>query len=108
MAHGGYRPGAGRKPGSINRASMEARERAAAGGVTPLDYMLAVLRDEKADTQRRDDMAKAAAPYIHARLQAVQHTGADGGPIKTEEVSKLEIARRVAFLLASGAEVAKA
>ena len=28
-------------------------------------------------------------------------TGADGGPVQTEELSTLEIARRVAFLLAS-------
>jgi hypothetical protein len=29
----------------------------AASGVTPLDYMLAVMRDEETDEARRDDMA---------------------------------------------------
>jgi hypothetical protein len=29
-------------------------------------------------------MAKSAAPYIHPRLQAVEHTGRDGRPIKGE------------------------
>ncbi len=31
-------------------------------------------------------------------------TGADGGPVQTEELSSLEIARRVAFLLVSAAK----
>jgi hypothetical protein len=34
----------------------------------PLDYMLGVLRDETEDKGRRDEMAKAAAPYVHPRL----------------------------------------
>jgi hypothetical protein len=41
-------------------------------GLTPLEYMLAVLRDENADTERRDEMAKAAAPYIHPRLSSIE------------------------------------
>jgi hypothetical protein len=31
-----------------------------------------------------------------------EHTGADGGPIKTEDVSAADVARRVAFILAKG------
>jgi hypothetical protein len=46
--------------------------------------MLLVMRDESADLQTRADMAKSAAPYIHPRLQAVEHTGRDGGSIKGE------------------------
>jgi len=34
-----------------------------ASGSVPLDYMLAVMRDEDAEPWRRDEMAKAAAPY---------------------------------------------
>ena len=44
-------------------------------GVTPLSYMLSVLSDEGADVKRRDDMAKAAAPYIHPRLASLDHSG---------------------------------
>jgi hypothetical protein len=40
----------------------------------PLDYMLAVMHDEKADKDRRDRMAAAAAPYLHARLQSIDST----------------------------------
>ena len=43
----------------------------AASGLTPLEYMLKVLRDENEDTPRRDEMAKAAAPYCHPRLSTV-------------------------------------
>jgi hypothetical protein len=37
-------------------------------GMLPLDYMLAVIRDETATQTRRDRMAVAAAPYCHARM----------------------------------------
>jgi hypothetical protein len=34
--------------------------------------MLKILRDETADPLRRDDMAKAAAPYVHPRLSSIE------------------------------------
>ena len=37
--------------------------------------MLRIMRDEAAESTRRDDMAKAAAPYLHPRLSSVEHTG---------------------------------
>jgi hypothetical protein len=33
---------------------------------------MTVLRDETVEPQRRDEMAKAAAPYIHPRLSSVE------------------------------------
>lgn len=89
MARGGNRPGAGRKRGSPNKASAERQKKVAATGDTPLDYMLKVMRDKKADPSRRDDMAKAAAPYVHPKLASMQHTGRNGGPIQTMDVTKL-------------------
>lgn len=38
--------------------------------MTPLDYMLTVMRDESADPMRRDRMAQAAAPYVHPKAGA--------------------------------------
>lgn len=71
MAHGGARPGAGRKPGTPNRATQEQRDAVAASGLTPLDYLLTVMRDEGNPTDTRLDAAKAAASYVHPKLSAV-------------------------------------
>lgn len=81
MSRGGARKGAGRKRGSTTRLTREVAERASAEGITPLEYMLAVMRDESAEAPRRDDMAKASAPYMHPRLASTEHKGEGGGPI---------------------------
>lgn len=74
-SHGGARTNAGRKKGAesydtkIRReATREAVNAAKAEGITPLEYMLKVMRDETADDKRRDTMAAAAASYMHPRL----------------------------------------
>jgi hypothetical protein len=72
MAHGGARDNAGRKPGALNKATQAAREKAEAEGILPLDYMLSIMRDEDATKAERMDMAKSAAPYIHARLSSIE------------------------------------
>ena len=81
---GGRRPGAGRPRSRVRALTREIANRCADEGITPLEFMLRVMRDESADLQTRADMAKSAAPYIHPRLQAVEHAGRDGGPIKGE------------------------
>jgi len=70
MARGGSREGAGRKPGAITRLTREIAEKGLQG-VTPLDFMLEAMRDEKNAFDVRFDAAKAAAPYVHAKLAAV-------------------------------------
>lgn len=81
MARGGPRPGAGRKPGAPNKATQEQRDAVEASGLTPLEYMLSVMRDQNASADRRDDMAKAAAPYVHPKLSSVQHGGDPDNPL---------------------------
>lgn len=81
MARGGARQGAGRKQGVANRVNSEARARAAANGIMPLDYLLGVLRDDTTPAEIKRDVAKAAAPYCHARLAAVEHSGDKDKPI---------------------------
>lgn len=34
---------------------------------TPLEYMLGIMNDPKAEQSRRDAMAKAAAPFCHVK-----------------------------------------
>ena len=72
--NGGVRPGAGRKKGGRNRITEEAIAKGNEG-LTPLDYMLTVLRDQKNAAPVRLDAAKAAAPYVHAKLQPVDPNG---------------------------------
>ena len=75
--HGGKRVGAGRRKGAQNQVNAAVREQALASGESPLDYMLRIMRDSKRDISIRNDMAKAAAPYLHPRLQAIEHSGKD-------------------------------
>lgn len=72
MARGGKRPGAGRKPGSLNKATAEQRQAVLESGMSPLDYLLTVMRDEDQAPDARRDAAKAAAPYVHPRLSSVE------------------------------------
>jgi hypothetical protein len=44
--------------------------------LSPLDYMLQVLRDSQASPAERKWAAEKAAPYLHPRLQTVEHGGA--------------------------------
>lgn len=71
---------------------LQARKAALESGISPLDYMLQVMRNPRADAKRRDAMAAAAAPYVHARLSSVQHGGQPGGaPIETRNVTRIEL-----------------
>lgn len=76
---GGKRSGAGRKQGSVTRKTREVAARVMASGLTPLDYLLQVMRDPEASPPERLDAAKAAAPYCHPRLssQTVELKAAD-------------------------------
>ncbi len=84
--HGGARENAGRKRGSPNKATQERQAEVAASGETPLDYMLRVMRDQTVDHERRDEMARAVAPYVHPKLAAMEHTGPGGGPLQVSIV----------------------
>jgi len=74
MAHGGARPGSGRPRGATTKKTREIADREIAAGLTPLEYMLQVMRDGNQDEGRRLDAAKSAAPYMHPRLSTVDTT----------------------------------
>lgn len=78
MAHGGKRPGAGRRKGSVNAKTKKRKDVAAKAlesGLTPLDYMLDRLRDKNETAAVRLQCARDAAPYVHPRLAAIEHSG---------------------------------
>ena len=68
---GGRRPGAGRPVGTVNKRTREMAEKIQAEGITPLEYMLKLLRDDGLPQDIRLDAANKAAPYVHARLAAI-------------------------------------
>jgi hypothetical protein len=61
----------GRRKGTPNRATAAVAAAVAEAGLTPLAYLLTVMRDEAQPTEIRLDAARAAAPFVHPRLAAV-------------------------------------
>ncbi len=80
MARGGNRSGAGRKAGSANKKTREVADAAVRDGLTPLEVMLQAMRqhvsNEKWDAAA--SIAKDAAPYMHPKLSAIEHSGPNG------------------------------
>lgn len=99
-SHGGARKNAGRKEGAATKKTREIADKAAEEGITPLEVMLKAMREVLARAEAIADdkakvidskvvsrlalmidaaaIAKDAAPYIHPRLAAIEHTGKDG------------------------------
>jgi hypothetical protein len=100
MPRGGPRPNSGRKPGQATKKTREIADAAASTGLTPLEYMLSVMRGVdpldptlKVPIERRDDMANRCAPYIHPKLQAMEHRGNELMPIEARMSIEVKIIR---------------
>jgi hypothetical protein len=65
-------PLSGRKRSGANRLDAEARQQAMKTGLTPLEFMLTILRNPANSDAVRMEAAKAAAPYVHARLAHIE------------------------------------
>jgi hypothetical protein len=64
---------AGRPKGSKTRYSATLqRQMLRSDNLTPLDYLVSVYTDDSNSLRDRLDAAKAAAPYVHPRLSAVE------------------------------------
>jgi hypothetical protein len=57
--------------------------KAAAEGISPLEVMMTAMREAWAngDKEKAVQVAEKAAPYIHAKLAAVQHSGDADNPV---------------------------
>jgi hypothetical protein len=70
----------GRQKGGLNKSPSDRRvvrtaaQKAAQDGLTPLEYMLKVLRNPRTAPDRRDRVAGMAAPYLHAKLAVIDST----------------------------------
>lgn len=89
MARGGKREGAGRPAGAANVRTREIADSAASKGLTPLEFMLNVLRDKDAAMDKRMWAAEKAAPFVHPKLASVEHKGDADNPLQT--ISRIEI-----------------
>lgn len=77
MAHGGYREGAGRKPGSKTRDATLVAAKLEDLGFDPITAMVEVFKEARAD----GELAVAAkilgdlASYVHPKLSSVETKG---------------------------------
>ena len=72
----------GRKPGSTNKRTQKLKADVAGSGLTPLEYMLVVMRDEAIEPRERLSAAQSAAPYVHPRLANVTLGGDQNAPFR--------------------------
>jgi hypothetical protein len=68
----GFKTG-GRKKGTPNKASAARAAEIAASGMTPLDFLLSVMRDNHLSIELRVEAARSAAPYAHPRFCPVPY-----------------------------------
>lgn len=61
----------GRRKGTRNRATAALAAAVAEAGLTPLEFLLVVMRDETQPTELRLIAAARAAPFCHPKLSAV-------------------------------------
>ncbi|CAM3633482.1 hypothetical protein [Polynucleobacter arcticus] len=102
---GGKRLGAGRKTGSLTKRTRQIAEALATQGITPLEVMMKVMHQlyEEASNVKKEELGdktlanearikllnmaatvgRHAAPYVHPRLSAIEHTGKDGAPLQS-------------------------
>jgi hypothetical protein len=82
MARDGTRSG-GRKKGTPNKKTVELISAVEESGVTPVEYMLSVMRDVANDAPVRMDAAHKVAPYIHAKLASIETKSEINATIKS-------------------------
>ena len=78
----GSKPGerrGGRAKGAPNNKTAAKIAAIEASGLTPLDFMLQVLRDDNNELPIRMDAAKNAAPYVHPKRSPIDGEGNDAG-----------------------------
>jgi hypothetical protein len=62
---------AGRPKGAKNRVTQELIDKLSSSGLTPLEFMTAVFRDDEQPMELRLEAAARAAPYFHAKMSVL-------------------------------------
>ncbi len=82
-------------------SSNDWMERKRGDGTTEEVENKEVLNRSRLRVDTRKWLLSKALPKLYGDRITAEHTGKDGGPIQTADVSDVEVARRVAFLLES-------
>ena len=82
-ANPGERRG-GRKIGTPNKRTQAVADTLAELGCNPIKGMAKIAMDESQPMQLRATMYRELAQYVAPKRKAVEMTGEDGGPVKTE------------------------
>jgi hypothetical protein len=98
----------GRQRGTLNKKTVLRNAALAAAAsdpdISPLDFLLGVMRDPCVSADLRIKVALAAAPFVHAKPGIAPSRLRLGQEIKPRRVmGDVEIARRLASLLQNGA-----
>lgn len=97
--HGGKRPGAGRKPGKVTEARKLLSELAKEHVPAALSTLVDIATNGESESARVS-AANAIIDRAYGKPpQALEHTGAAGGPIETADVSRNDLARRIMHML---------
>ena len=92
---------AGRPRGSKNRHALDKRMRELAStGESPLELMLAVMRDPKEKIGLRLVAAKAAAPYMHSKMRIAVEDTDPNQPLlfDTQALAGLSVQEKITLL----------
>lgn len=93
----GYKTG-GRGLGTPNKRTAEVKERLEALGCDPIEGMARIAMDETVSAEIRGRMYSELAGYLYPKRKAIDHSLTEHVEPE-QELSKLEVARRIAFLL---------
>ena len=91
-------PNSGRKKGVVNRTTVAAILDEL--GCDPIEGMARLAMDVKTRPELRGRMFAELAKYRWPQLRAVEHTGADGGPIEIHDSARDELLSRIGGLAA--------
>ncbi len=80
----------GRQKGVPNKATLSVMEKLAALGCDPIEGMARLASDENNRPELRGRMLAELAAYVAPKRKAIEHTGAEGGPIATEAALTLD------------------
>lgn len=78
---------AGRKAGVPNKKTVETIQNIEQSGLTPLQFLLEIMRDVVQEPAARIDAAKAAAPYVHPKLANIEHGNLNNVPFYVKLLS---------------------